>query len=158
MKQNPELEDCIVCGVRLIVNENWTEKRKIKHVHKCSKCYNENRIFYLKSKNEEFKENYRVHTNASHRKATWKLKLEIINAYGGKCECCGENNVEFLSIDHINGNGKKHRDEIKDASGIDLYRWLRNNNFPKDNFRLLCMNCNFSLGKYGYCPHDKEKS
>lgn len=148
---------CTVCNVELIVGENWTEKRKKVHVNKCSICYNKKRMIYFENKDNKFLENYRINTNISHRKATWKLKLEIINAYGGKCECCGETNIEFLTIDHINGNGKEHRNEIKKESGIDLYRWLRKNNFPTDNFRLLCMNCNFSLGKYGYCPHNKEK-
>jgi hypothetical protein len=31
-------------------------------------------------------------------------------------------------------------------------RWLRKNGFPK-GFRVLCHNCNFAHGHYGYCPH-----
>ena len=30
--------------------------------------------------------------------------------------------------------------------------------FPKDKYRLLCHNCNQSMGWYGYCPHQKEKA
>jgi radical SAM protein with 4Fe4S-binding SPASM domain len=32
---------------------------------------------------------------------------------------------------------------------------LKNNNYPKDLFRLLCHNCNMARGCYGYCPHEK---
>ena len=32
-----------------------------------------------------------------------KNKERIIEAYGGKCECCGESIFEFLTIDHRNG-------------------------------------------------------
>jgi len=39
----------------------------------------------------------------------------------------------------------------------NFYRWLKQNNFP-EGFRVLCINCNFSLGIYGYCPHEKQKT
>ena len=75
----------------------------------------------------------------------------VFNYYGGlfpHCECCGESHWEFLTIDHINGDGAEHRKQIKG----NLYLWLIQNNFP-DGFRILCMNCNWSIGMRGYCPH-----
>jgi hypothetical protein len=86
------------------------------------------------------------------RKYQQNLKIEVVLAYGGKCVCCGEERSEFLSIDHIEGQGAKHRQSI----GGHFYAWLRKKGFPKDNYRLLCMNCNFALGHFGYCPHQKE--
>jgi hypothetical protein len=83
-----------------------------------------------------------------------RLKLKIIEEYGGKCVCCGENRFEFLTIDHINGDGKQHRKEL---GANMLYNWLKKNNFPKDNFQLLCMNCNFAKGHFGKCPHEIER-
>lgn len=80
-----------------------------------------------------------------------KLKLEILQAYGNKCLCCNEKNIEFLTIDHINGNGSKHRKEV--GSGTAFYHWLKKNNFP-EGYRVLCFNCNCSLGFFGYCPHN----
>lgn len=74
--------------------------------------------------------------------------------YGGdtpSCECCNEQRYEFLTIDHINGGGGKHRKELGDR-GQSVYAWIISNNFP-EGFRVLCMNCNFSNGIYGYCPH-----
>jgi hypothetical protein len=29
--------------------------------------------------------------------------------------------------------------------------------YPKDNFQLLCMNCNFAKGHRGECPHQTAK-
>ena len=84
-------------------------------------------------------------------------KIEVINAYGNKCKCCNEKRIEFLTIDHMKGNGKKHRKEIK-AGGTGLYSFLIKNKFPKNlGLRVLCMNCNWSIGHYGYCPHKKIK-
>lgn len=88
------------------------------------------------------------------RKQHKELRLRVIKEYGGKCQCkgCNEDKWEFLSIDHINGGGNKHRKIIGRSA---IYRWLVKNNFPKDKFQLLCMNCNWSRGMYGYCPHEK---
>lgn len=79
------------------------------------------------------------------------LRSKIINEYGGKCECCGESNYIFLTIDHI-----LFYDNLRSHS---LYRYLLKNNCPKDNYRLLCYNCNCGRGHNGsdgICPHKKE--
>jgi hypothetical protein len=88
-------------------------------------------------------------------------KLLVLTHYSNnlpKCACCGESHVEFLSIDHINGGGNKHRKSLHlTGMGHNFYRWLIKKEFP-EGYRVLCMNCNFSLGHYGYCPHNpKEK-
>lgn len=82
-----------------------------------------------------------------------KLRDEILAHYGNRCSCCDEAHKEFLSIDHINGGGRKHKQNIKGH----LYNWLIANNFPV-GFRILCHNCNQSFGAYGYCPHKKENN
>jgi len=94
-----------------------------------------------------------------------RLKVETFAAYGGAvCACCGDTHTEFLTIDHIDGGGAEHRRQLakergwKDTvpgtamSGKQFYLWLRRNGYPS-GFRVLCMNCNFSFGHFGYCPH-----
>lgn len=80
------------------------------------------------------------------------LKQDALNAYGGKCACCGEDRYEFMAIDHIHGNGNQHRKINKTGSGLQFYRWLKREKYP-EGFRVLCHNCNQSFGLYGYCPH-----
>lgn len=83
------------------------------------------------------------------------LKMQVLQAYGGpRCVCCGEDHMECLSIDHIEGNGAAHRRELtgNPADGRNFYIWLRKNNFPP-GFRVLCHGCNFSLGRFGFCMH-----
>lgn len=91
-----------------------------------------------------------------------KYKKIVFDHYGNKCVCkhgksiCGENTPEFLSIDHINGNGKKHRNRNK-VSGSNFYRFITLKlKFPK-NLQILCHNCNLAKGFYGGCPHNKTK-
>jgi hypothetical protein len=83
------------------------------------------------------------------------LKQYIIDEYGGKCACCGESQIDFLTIDHINNDGAAHKKEH--GTRFHLYAWLKRNNYPKDNFQLLCYNCNCAKGKLGYCPHNKKE-
>ncbi len=96
--------------------------------------------------------------NVANRKWRSDLKNEIISEYGGKCVCCEEAEPTFLSIDHINNDGGQHRKELGASSGNTMYTWLKKNRFPKDNFQLLCFNCN--IGKKiagGACPHKKQR-
>jgi hypothetical protein len=71
-----------------------------------------------------------------------RLKSGLIAAYGGRCELCGTTKFEFLTIDHVNGGGSKHFAELRLNGGQNLYRVLRDLGYPKDEYRLLCYNCN----------------
>lgn len=66
------------------------------------------------------------------------LKLEAFKYYGNKCAHCLEENIEFLTIDHINNDGAEHRKII----GTQIFPFLKHNNYPKD-FQILCFNCNY---------------
>lgn len=106
------------------------------------------------------------------RKHLQALKAETFKAYGNVCTChgCKETHVEFLSIDHIvpvssgkvrvtrrgvrNGERRPSPVRASNRAGHGLYRWLKKHGFPPE-FRLLCMNCNFSRGHFGYCPHER---
>lgn len=104
---------------------------------------------------------YAQNYNATHKKEVaeyrrryrLRIKLEVFNHYSNGemcCACCGEKHIEFLSIDHINGGGEEHRKK----KGSYLYMSLKAEGFPT-GYRVLCHNCNQSLGFYGYCPHQK---
>lgn len=81
-----------------------------------------------------------------------ELRASIRSHYGNVCALCGSNCS--LEIDHKYGYGRQHREEIgitpTDSSAF--YRWLRDNNYPKNytvngvtyknGFRVLCKLCN----------------
>jgi len=69
-----------------------------------------------------------------------KAKIDVLTHYGnGELACvkCGFDDIRALSIDHINGGGKKHRREIRENN---MYVWLCDHNYP-EGFQTLCMNC-----------------
>ncbi len=132
-------------------------KRKLYHKRlnekTCTKC----RSVVLSTTNSCLCEPCRLKKNVINRSisktARAKMKASILEKYGGVCQCCGERNPIFLSIDHINGKGRQHRQSVGLKSSAALYSWLKRNNFPK-GFQVLCYNCN--MGKYlngGICPH-----
>ena len=83
-----------------------------------------------------------------------KCRREILEKYGGKCICCGEQQIEFLAIDHIYGGGKIDRGE---GTGMKFYLQLQRQP-RRDDLQLLCHNCNLAKGFYGACPHkNREK-
>ena len=109
------------------------------------------------ARRKELKEQYKKEGKYSTTYYRKKYRIMCIEHYSGgsnQCGCCGENKIEFLAIDHINGGGRKHQKEIK-SKYASLAIFLFRNNFPS-GFRILCHNCNSSLGYYGYCPHNKE--
>jgi len=86
-----------------------------------------------------------------------KRRKLVINHYGGKCACCGETQFEFLTIDHKNNDGAKHKRALKSKDTSALCKWIIDNNFP-DYLQVLCYNCNCAKGVYGSCPHSIRNS
>ena len=81
-------------------------------------------------------------------------------AYGGyRCNCCGETEHTFLSIDHVDNDGYKHKGPHgRRYAGLSLFSWLKKNDYP-DGFQVLCHNCN--IGKHlndGVCPHQVDSA
>jgi hypothetical protein len=87
----------------------------------------------------------------------YQLRHDAIMAYGGyRCACCAETDPVFLTLDHINGDGARHRRRV--GAGNGLLAWLRKRSYPP-GFQVLCWNCN--VGRHrngGDCPHKKRKN
>ena len=81
-----------------------------------------------------------------------RKKSKVYDFYGRKCKCCGETNIGFLTIDHINGGGNKQRKLTGYNSGDFIVNYIVRNNFPPE-FQTLCMNCNWGRRNTGICPH-----
>lgn len=74
------------------------------------------------------------------------IKIRVLSHYsdGGvpRCEKCGYEDIRALSLDHINGDGKKQVEAAGVWFGTNYYIWLERNGFP-DGLQVLCMNCQF---------------
>lgn len=139
-------KQCCACKVRLPISSFYYDKHaKDGFQSNCKKCA----LAYRNAQNREHKvAGIMTHSQRSRQ----RLREEVLTHYARgvpACNCCGEAHIEFLSIDHIDGGGRQHRKKIGDSG---LYTWLKRHKFPA-GFRVLCHNCNQSLGAHGYCPH-----
>lgn len=93
------------------------------------------------------------------KRAEWarRLRLEVIDAYGGKCACCGEAEEVFLTLEHKNGVPDHHRGKNgKRLSSVEILRRVKMEGFP-DAYEVLCWNCNQARARRGVCPHEAAK-
>jgi hypothetical protein len=85
-----------------------------------------------------------------------KVRAGVIEKYGGECECCNEDTIEFLAIDHKNQDGHQERRELYGSNSGSSYSWylkLQREDVRED-LRVLCHNCNIAISMYGRCPHE----
>ena len=135
------------------INKARRERNKVPEYNKKTKDQARNNYWKHREKRLEYFQKHKKERNLYARNNNKQIKLEVLNYYSNgimNCNCCGEKEIHFLSIDHIDGGGRK-LSNIQ-GTGTGLYKWLRRNEFPK-GFQVLCMNCNFAKGKIGVCPH-----
>jgi hypothetical protein len=82
-----------------------------------------------------------------------KIKAEMIAAYGGQCMCCGDSHPEFLTLDHIGGRTAENHPWDLRQNGSSIYGKLKKLGWPKNAYRLMCMNCNWAIRWGDPCPH-----
>jgi len=145
-----------------VVNQVYRRRR-------CVECHKAHRQGYSDRNREKIRTKARQYyadntdqVKASVSRAAKKyrrsLKLEAIEVYGGRCQCCGEDELAFMTLDHVENNGAEHRRELKELGvkgSAAFYKWLKNNQWPK-GYQVLCFNCN--VGRHingGVCPHQE---
>ena len=90
--------------------------------------------------------------NSSQRQSL-RYKIKVFFHYCNgvpKCQCCGERGLFFLTLDHVMGHGKEHREKV--GFGNTFFNWIIRNDFPP-GYQVLCNNCNIAKGRRTHCPH-----
>jgi hypothetical protein len=87
------------------------------------------------------------------------IRAAVFDHYGRSCQCCGA--ADQLTIDHVNGGGAEHREELfgkgRAAGSTAMYLWLIRNGFPP-GFQPLCRPCNRSKGRGECCQLDHQEA
>lgn len=108
----------------------------------------EKKLAYSRSWYATHKEQAVANGRSLHR----RYREQILEAYGRKCACCGETEPTFLTVDHVENDGKQHRERFN-RNNTNLYRDIVKQGFPP-KYRLLCFNCNSGRRlNGGSCPH-----
>jgi len=152
--------NCRICKSKQARKEREKNKDRISKTNKEYSDKNKEKIkaakheYYLENKDEIVKrvclyaKNNRIEHNARGRKTKQKLKVETFSHYCDGdiiCKMCNkENDLQILTIDHIDGNGSEHRRELggSNIGGHQFYGWLKKNGYP-EGFQVLCFNCQF---------------
>ena len=136
---------CSFCGFLKSISEFYPSKHGLYRVAgRCIEC--------SKKENKRWIEDNPEYVGSKNKRTYQKVKTAVFDHYGHACNCCGETEPMFLSIDHVNNDGGgRYRDE----RGYAMYRGIIMQGFP-DKYQVLCWNCN--VGKQrngGTCPHKK---
>jgi len=145
-----ETRTCKVCGkIKPYADFKNHTRRKGDGVfykrHTCSACY--------------YKNNRVAHNKHS---LVWsrRRRATVIHRLGRKCDCCGEDILEFMAIDHVGGGGNAHRRALSNRSdasrgGVDrrLLSEIQREGYPRNKYRILCHNCNHATAYGRICPH-----
>lgn len=78
------------------------------------------------------------------------LRKRVIDAYGGRCACCGEDQYVFLTIDHVHGDGWKEKNLQRPDQ---KFKRIIEQDYPP-SYQVLCYNCNCAKRNGAHCPHE----
>ena len=87
-----------------------------------------------------------------------KFKQSVYESLGGsKCKNCGEAEVEFLTIQHIHGGGRLHRNQ---SNWKKLCKEILSDGDRTNKYEVLCANCNMvdSILKINLCMSNSVRS
>lgn len=124
--------NCSKCHAELN-DENWLTSRKKRNQYICKYCIRVDNFTRYQLRKTQYL--------VSQRDKRFKIKMNVLEYYGSACALCGQTDFNNLSLDHIDGSGRRERKTILGIdSGSGFYNWVLNN--KPNNIRLLCFNCN----------------
>ena len=103
-----------------------------------------------RERNRRWERSHREYFRNWRRERGIQAKLEVLSHYGpeGSLRCswsgCTVDDVDVLTLDHVNDDGNKERRASKRSAGIIFYVHLRAQGYPT-GFQTLC--CNHQMKK-----------
>lgn len=140
---------CKSCHLSL--TSDWSKRNKCVIAEGARRRYRKNPERF-KEMSKEWRTAHRETFLKKNRYQWYKRWNVCIDGLGGKCACCGETARTMLEIDHVGGEGNKHR---KAAGGsVGTYNEIIALGFPRHKFQVMCCNCNKSkMRNSGICEH-----
>ena len=148
-------------------NHNYYELNRATLIEKKSVHYYENRGELLRKKKEYAGKNsekiyyymreYRHDHVEELRAKSYSVRSSIVNGIldylGAECESCNEKEREFLTVDHIDNDGKDERH----LGSVGWKRKILHGKSDPSKYRVLCHSCNLSRYRANPIHHKKIK-
>lgn len=144
-------------------NKLWEQRKKDKICVYCgcNSIRSEDTIGCIECLNKKVKSQTKSGKNNKDRQVLYRKRIKkiVIDKYGGKCACCNETELLFLTIDHINNDGHIERKSMakgrNTVCSTQLYLKLKREE-KRNDIQVLCFNCNLGRSlNNGICPHHK---
>ncbi len=145
---------CSECG------ETTAERGRAKGM--CKSCYHRMARLRWSVENRErerqktaaYYQNNKERINSQITNRRRGMRARILETLGAKCQCCGETEPVFLTIDHVQNDGALVRKKARHL----IYKNILDEGCPTDRYQILCWNCNSAKGILGACPHSADSS
>lgn len=122
---------------------NYYRRIHLKEDARRSREYRKRHPDRIKNLNQNYYKKNKPVVNQKNRDRYIELKKLTFSKYSQnntiECAICGENTLNFLTLDHIKGR-KKHQHSTM-FSAAKLWYYLKKNDFPP-GYQILCWNCN----------------
>lgn len=149
---------------KMLADTNYAEKIRKDARERARKRHNEKRSdpsYMLKKK--KYSSEYERKDKENRKCKTLSTKVSFFSLISNgnvRCECCGIDDIDFLTLDHIQNDGAKEKKEISNGQGGQwLYAKIMKNKskVSHERYRILCFNCNSARGAMGVCPHEMRR-
>ena len=102
--------------------------------------------------------------NIKSRDASRILKSKVFSGFSKKisnsdvpiCACCGVNQINFLTLDHIDGREEQDKDKGKEFYRKLLAEYAKKGKW-REGLQVLCSNCNTGKHDKKECPHETDR-
>ena len=91
---------------------------------------------------------------ANQNQAAWneRKRTEMFAFFGDHCALCGNSERQHLTLDHVYGDGHRHRRMSPGTRYGSIMSGIAKGTDSADRYRILCWNCNCSIGIRGWSP------
>lgn len=145
---------CAKCECELTI-DSWLPSARKRRIRRCRECHKKickdwakrnpenqrRRTARWRLRNPEYgQRKYRENISQFKERARislWNVKSRAFLILGGKCACCGNDDIRVLQVNHKNGGGTQEK-----RHGAEMYKAIIDGIRLTDDLDLRCANCN----------------
>lgn len=141
---------------KIKTQDNARYHRNIEESRAAVREYRSNNIERIRELDRERYQRQKAKRLALVKRGYQSLRAHFFQIYGRECVCCHEDDPGFLTVGHINNDGKLDKVACKNSSTSILRMAIKSPDYTK--YETQCYNCNFGANvNNGVCPHKMLK-